>query len=85
MKRLDIGEKAFRNRRGRWVPIPDEWIGQVAHPQTIRKRDSKRTRKSRNNQHRARYREGEKYTGIWHKKFLMYKRGEDVFGETELY
>lgn len=33
--------KTFRYRRGKLVEIPPEWVGQVAHPQTIRKRKSK--------------------------------------------
>lgn len=78
-KRLDIGDKSFRKRRGNWVEIPDEWVGQVPNPQTIRKRDSKKTRKARNCEHRANYREGEKWDGIWTKNYLKYKRGEDVF------
>lgn len=31
----------FRERRGKLVKIPDEWVGQTTHPQTIRNRDSK--------------------------------------------
>lgn len=30
-----------RERRGKLVPIPEEWFGQVTHKQTIRKRPSK--------------------------------------------
>lgn len=30
-----------RMRRGKLVPIPEEWVGQTAHPQSIRKRPSK--------------------------------------------
>jgi hypothetical protein len=40
--------RRFRIRRGKLVEIPEEWVGQTAHPQTIRKRDSKLTRKMRN-------------------------------------
>ncbi len=43
-KRLDIGDKSFRRRRGKWVEIPEEWVGQVPNPQTIRKRHSKQPR-----------------------------------------
>jgi hypothetical protein len=32
----------FRERRGKLVMIPEEWVGQTTHPQTIRNRDSKR-------------------------------------------
>lgn len=35
-------EKIFRNRRGKLVEIPNEWVGKVCHPQTIRKRKSKK-------------------------------------------
>jgi len=37
-----------RMRRGKWVPIPPEWRGQVTHRQTIGKRQSKQTRKAKN-------------------------------------
>lgn len=33
---------AYRKRRGRWVRIPDRWVGQVPNPSTIRKRRSKK-------------------------------------------
>jgi len=33
--------KFFRMRRGKLVEIPPEWVGNVATPQTIRKRASK--------------------------------------------
>ncbi len=36
-----------RVRRGKIVEIPEEWEGQVTHPQTIRKRPSKHTHKLR--------------------------------------
>lgn len=36
-----------RIRRGKEVEIPEEWRGQVTHPQTIRKRPSKYPRKLR--------------------------------------
>jgi len=32
----------FRYRRGELVMIPDTWVGNVTHPQTIRKRKSKK-------------------------------------------
>lgn len=41
-KRIDINGKAYRKRRGRLVEIPEEWVGKVTHPQTIRKRPSKK-------------------------------------------
>lgn len=49
-----------RMRRGRWVPIPEPWRGKVAHPQTIRKRPSKLTRKQRRRQSNFK---GERYKG----------------------
>jgi hypothetical protein len=36
-----------RRRRGRLVPIPLRWLGEVTHPQTIRKRPSKLSHKAR--------------------------------------
>jgi hypothetical protein len=47
-KRLDIGDKSYRKRRGKWVKIPEEWVGIDVSSQTKRKRDSKKTRKQRN-------------------------------------
>jgi hypothetical protein len=41
-KRIQIGEKYYRKRRGRLIEIPEEWLGKVTHPQTIRKRKSKK-------------------------------------------
>lgn len=37
--------KVYRVRRGVLVEIPPAWIGKVTHPQTMRKRASKRTKK----------------------------------------
>jgi len=42
MKRIEINGKFYRKRKGKIVQIPDEWVGKVPHPQTIRKRASKR-------------------------------------------
>ena len=39
--------KPHRRRRGKLVEIPEEWLGKVPHPQTIRKRQSKQPRKIR--------------------------------------
>lgn len=36
--------KVYRRRRGRLVEIPPEWVGRTTHPQTIRKRPSKKRR-----------------------------------------
>lgn len=40
--RVEIDGKFFRKRRGELVEIPPEWVGCVTHPQTIRKRKSKK-------------------------------------------
>jgi hypothetical protein len=41
-KRIEVNGKAYRMRRGKLVEIPEEWVGKVTHPQTIRKRPSKK-------------------------------------------
>jgi hypothetical protein len=41
-KRILIGNHFYRTRRGKLVQIPEEWVGQTVHPQTIRKRKSKK-------------------------------------------
>lgn len=46
-KRIEIDGKFYRTRRGKWVEIPGEWVGQTVCEQTIRKRPSKMTRKAR--------------------------------------
>ena len=46
-KRIIKDGKAYRIRRGELVQIPDEWVGQTVHPQTIRKRQSKKPPKQR--------------------------------------
>lgn len=76
MKRLDVGKAAFRKRRGKWVEIPEEWIGKGADPQLIRKRQSKTTRKNKNDDIKNNRRDFGNGT------YLKYKRGEDVFKET---
>lgn len=40
-KRIEIDGKFYRKRRGVLVEIPEEWVGQTVHPQTMRKRKSK--------------------------------------------
>lgn len=40
-KLIKIDGKSFRLRRNKLVEIPEEWVGKVTHPQTIRKRPSK--------------------------------------------
>jgi hypothetical protein len=39
-KRIEIDGKFYRERRGKLVEIPAEWVGKVTHPQTMRKRPS---------------------------------------------
>lgn len=38
---------SHRERRGKIVEIPEKWRGKTTHPQTIRKRQSKMTKKLR--------------------------------------
>ena len=78
MKRLDVGKRAYRKRRGKMVEIPEEWVGICASPQTIRKRQSKTTRKNKNDDIKNNGRD------FGNGKYLKYKRGEDVFYETEI-
>ena len=40
-RRIEIDGRFYRRRRGELVEIPEEWVGQTTHPQTIRKRPSK--------------------------------------------
>lgn len=40
-KRVEVDGKFYRMRRGKLVEIPEEWVGNVTHPQSMRKRDSK--------------------------------------------
>ncbi len=42
-KLIEKDGKHYRMRRGKLVEIPEEWVGQVTHPQTIRKRASKKS------------------------------------------
>lgn len=81
-KRIDIGEKSFRLRRGVLVEIPEKWIGKTISEQTKRKRQSKETRKEKNNGFKFGIRE---FGGGAKNSYLRYKRGEDVFGEVNEY
>jgi len=47
VKRIRIGNSYYRMRKGKLVKIPNKWVDQVTHPQTIRKRLSKMTHKLR--------------------------------------
>lgn len=78
-KRFEISEKYFRVRRGKLVEIPKKWAGKITCKQTIRKRQSKETRKQRNLIKMPYNRE------IGNDKYMQYKRGEDVFGELDNY
>ena len=69
-KRIELDGKFYRKRRGKLVQIPDEWVGKCPDPQTIRKRPSKETRKSRNSVDRG-WRPG----GFFSQRYLAYKRG----------
>lgn len=40
-KRIEIDGRFYRERRGKLVEIPAEWVGNVTHPQNIRNRPSK--------------------------------------------
>ena len=46
---VDLPDGYYRFRRGKMVRIPDEWVGQVVHKQTRKKRlpSSRRTRSSK--------------------------------------
>ena len=46
-KRLIIDGKVFRERRGKLVEIPPEWVGHTVSRQTIENRPSKMTGKLR--------------------------------------
>ncbi len=41
-KRIEIDGIFYRKRRNKLVEIPEEWVGKTTHPQTIRKRPSKK-------------------------------------------
>jgi len=43
--RIKIGDHYYRVREGVLIRIPEKWLGKVTHPQTIRKRQSKFTKK----------------------------------------
>jgi len=84
-KRIDIGEKSFRLRRGVLVEIPKKWIGKTLSPQSKRKRDSKFSRKSIVDRPKFRWNEmGTKpeTKRTCCEKYNRYKRGEDVFDEA---
>ena len=39
--RIEINGEFYRMRRGVFCLIPEKWVGNTTHPQTIRKRSSK--------------------------------------------
>jgi hypothetical protein len=49
-KRIEIAGKFYRLRGGKWVQIPDKWVGKTIHRQTINKRSSKLTGKYKRRQ-----------------------------------
>jgi len=77
-KRVLIDDKFFRLRRGVLVEIPEKWVGKTLDGQTKRKRQSKMTRKEKNNGFKLGIRE---LGGGAKNSYLRYKRGEDVFDE----
>jgi hypothetical protein len=46
-KRIEIDGKFFRERRGKLVEIPPQWVGATTHASTIRARPSKLIHKRR--------------------------------------
>lgn len=40
-KRIQLDGKFYRERRGKLVEIPADWVGNVTHPQNVRQRPSK--------------------------------------------
>lgn len=44
---MKIGDQYFRMRRGKLVQISEKWLGVTTTPRVLRKRQSKKTRKSR--------------------------------------
>lgn len=46
-KAVIIDGKTYRERRGKLVEVPAEWVGKIPHDQTMRKRPSKRTKKAK--------------------------------------
>lgn len=75
-RRIEIDGKFYRERRGKLVQIPDEWVGEVTTHQTRRKRQSHQTRKIKNLSHK---RNGRDVNG--NSRYLRIIRGEDVFGD----
>lgn len=46
-KLIKIGDKSYRERRGKLVEIPEKWLGRITTNKTIRQRPSKVHRKLR--------------------------------------
>jgi len=82
-KRIDIGEKSFRLRRGVLVEIPKKWIGKTLSDQTKRKRQSKLTRKQKNQGFGRVWKNPSKEIGWGTCMYLRRSRGEDVFNEVD--
>jgi len=84
-KRIDIGEKSFRLRRGVLVEIPNKWIGKTLNGHTKRKRQSKLTRKQKNQGFGRVWKNPSKDMGWGTCMYLRRRRGEDVFGDINEY
>ena len=72
-----ISEEHRRKRRGKIVKIPEEWVGQVAHPQTKRKRYSKMPPKQKDAHCRAFGRSDKTMD------YIKHKRGDDRDWEND--
>jgi hypothetical protein len=84
-KRLDISGKSFRVRRGKLVEIPEKWVGKTLSGQTKRKRQSKLTRKQKNQGLGKVWKNPKKEIGWGTCIYLRRSRGEDVFNEIDEY
>lgn len=82
-KRIDINGRSFRLRRGVLVEIPLKWVGKTLSAQTKRKRQSKLTRKQKNQGFGRVWKNPSKEIGWGTCSYLRYKRGEDVFNDIE--
>ncbi len=84
-KRFEIGGKYFRVRRGKLVEIPEKWEGKTLSGQTKRKRQSKLTRKQKNQGFGRVWKNPKKDVGWGTCIYLRRSRGEDVFNEVDDY
>lgn len=84
-KRFEVAGKYFRVRRGKLVEIPEEWVGKTLSEQTKRKRQSKLTRKQKNQGFGSAWKNPSKEIGWGTCMYLRRSRGEDVFGDIDEY